>query len=338
MLKFLILLCIFLFISIHATADITFLSDRDGKGNIYVMNDDGSNVRRLTDTPMTVGSPNWSPDGQQIAFIMDLNSAEPGNLHGLQQQFDLFVMNADGTRQLNLTEHPAQDFEGSWSPDGKYLAFDSGRTGHATLEIHVMEVATRKVWQLTNFGFASAPKWSPDGKEIVYESVQRGEGRHIYIMSADGKNPRPLLRQPRKGFGGHVVGSYFPSWSPDGRYILYNEIAPVADGRFVASILIVDKDTRHIKVLDTPQNWKIGKVCWADGSNAVLFAAVRNGMVNKSNIFKIYKYRLSDGQITNLTDQPSDNWEMDWTPHQALAVSTAAKLTTLWGKIKKGRK
>lgn len=339
MLKFLILLSLFLCASIHTAADIAFLSDRDGKTNIYVMNDDGSNVRRLTDTPMTVGSPNWSPDGQQIAFIMDLNSAEPGNPQGLQQQFDIFVINADGTRQMNLTQHPAQDFLGSWSPNGKYLVFDSGRAGHAgdvSLEIHVMEVATHKVWQLTNFEFASDPKWSPDGTQIVYESVKRGEGRHIHIMDADGTNPRPLLRQPRKGFGGRVVGSYFPSWSPDGQYILYNEIAPVTNGRFAASILIVNKDTRHVKGLDTPKNWKIHKVCWADGGSAVLFAAAPNGMVNKSKVFKIYKYRLSDGKITNLTDHPSDNWSMDWTPHNSLSVSAAAKLSTLWAQIKKG--
>ena len=331
MLKFLILLSLFLCASIHTAADIAFLSDRDGKANIYVMNDDGSNVRRLTDMPLSVGSPRWSPDGSQIAFMMDLHTTQPNKW----QQYDVFVMNADGTQQRNLTQHPKQDGFPCWSPDGKYLVFE--RAGHTTLEIFVMELETRKIWQLTDLGSASSPSWSPDGKEIAYEFARAGEGTHIYIMDADGRNNHPLIRRPRRGAFGGTILSCEPRWSPDGQQIVYKESEFAAGkGRVANSILIVDKHTRHLKVLDTPKNWKIDAVCWADDGDAVLFAAVPNGLVNKSGIFKIYKYHLSNRQITNLTDHPSDNWGMDWTPHNSLSVSAAAKLSTLWGEIKKG--
>ncbi len=329
--KLLIHTCLFLLVAISALADITFLSDRDGKRNIYVMNDDGSNVRRLTDTPLSVGSPRWSPDGRQVAFMMDLHTTQPNKW----QQYDVFVMNADGTQQRNLTQHPKQDGFPCWSPDGKYLVFE--RAGHATLEIFVIELATRKIRQLTDLGSASSPSWSPDGKEIAYEFARAGEGTHIYIMDADGRNNHPLIRQPRRGAFGGTILSCEPHWSPDGQRILYKESEFAAGkGRVANSILIVNKRTRHLKVLDTPRNWKIDAVCWADDGDAVLFAAVPNGLVNKSGIFKIYKYRLSNGRITNLTDHPSDNWSMDWTPHNSLSVSAAAKLGTLWGEIKKG--
>ena len=328
--KLLIHICLFLLVAIPALADITFLSDRDGKTNIYVMNDDGNDVRRLTDTPFKVSGPTWSPDGRQIAFHVNLET-DPKKW----QQYDVFVMNADGTEQRNLTQHPKQDFTGSFSPDGKYIAFGSGRAAHATLEIFVMEIATRKVWQLTNVEFAGAPSWSPDGKEIAYEFIIPGAGRHIYIMDANGRRKRPLLRRPRSGVFGGTLLSFDPHWSPAGKRILYkeSEFAP-GKGRVANSILIVDKDTRHLSVLDTPRNWKIDAVCWAADGDAILFAAVPNGLVNKSNIFNIYKYRLSDGQITNLTDHPSDNWDMHWTPHNSLSVSAAAKLSTLWAQIK----
>lgn len=333
----LLLLTYILLVPTLTLADIAFLSDRDGKPDIYVMNDEGGNVRRVTDAPFSIGNPTWSPDGRQIGFAMDLHSGEPGNPQGLRQQYDTFIINADGTRQQNLTEHPALDSGPSWAPDGKYFAFDSGRAVDGTLEIFVMEIATRKVWQLTHLGFVASPDWSPDGKKIVYEYVKPGEGRHIYTMDADGGNPRPLLRQPRRGqFGNTGIISGFPSWSPDGEYILYTELEVGAKGRVANSILIVHKDTRHLKVLDTPKRWKLGKTCWADGGNAVLFAAVPNGLgqPNKLDIFKIYRYDLSDRQIINLTDHPSDNWGMDWTPHNSLAVSSAAKMTTHWARIK----
>ena len=322
---------VFWLIATCVAADITFLSDRDGNRSIYVMNDDGSHVRRLTDTPLRVGSPRWSPDGRQIAFMMDLHTTQPNKW----QQYDVFVMNADGTQQRNLTQHPKQDGFPCWSPDGKYLVFE--RAEHTTLEIFVIEFATRKIWQLTDLGSASSPSWSPDGKEIAYEFARAGEGTHIYIMDADGRNNHPLIRQPRRGAFGGTILSFEPRWSPDGQQIVYNEseFAP-GKGRVANSILIVNKRTRHLKVLDTPRNWKIDAVCWADDGDAVLFAAVRNGLVNKSRIFNIYKYRLNDGQITNLTEHPSDNWGMDWTPHNSLVVSSAAKLNMLWAQIRKG--
>lgn len=199
-----------------------------------------------------------------------------------------------------------------------------------------MELATRKVWQLTNGRFASSANYSPDGEEIAYESLRPGAGRHIYIMDAEGRRHRPLLREHRVGIFGEIILNYDPQWSPDGKRILYSEIELAAGkGRVANAILIVDKQTGHFKVLDTPKKWMIEDACWADDGAAVLLAAVPNGLVNNVRIFNIYKYRLSDGQITNLTDHPSDNWSMDWTPHDSLSVSAAAKLSTLWAQIKK---
>ena len=325
MLKLWIITGFFVSLSTFAVADIVFLSDRDGKSNVYVMNDDGSNVRQITNTPFSKGDLVWSPDGNQIAYAPDLNSED----HRQPQQIDTFILNADGTGERNLTQHPALDGGSSWSPDGRLFAFTSSRND--SWEIYVMELITGKVWQLTHLGFATDPDWSPDGKRIAFEH-QGPEGRYIYTMNADGKNVRPLLRRPRKGrFGNSVMVSSFAKWSPDGKYILYSEAEYIPNGHLVTSILIVNVRTRHVKVLDTPKGWKINEVCWSDDGDAVLFAGVPKG---PDNIYKIYKYRLSDGQITNLTLHPSDNWGMDWTPHKSLSVSATEKLTTQWARLK----
>jgi TolB protein len=323
-------ICLLLLVAISAFADITFLSDRDGNRSIYVMNDDGSDVRRLTDTPFKMSNPTWSPDGRQIAFMMDIET-DPQKW----QQYDVFVMNADGSRQRNLTEHPALDGLPSWSPDGKYIAFISGRAAHATSEIFVMELASRNVEKITKLAYVTSVSWSPDGKAFAYEFITPGAGRHIYIMDANGRRERPLLRRPRHGVFGGTLLSFDPQWSPDGKHILYteSEFAP-GKGRVANSILIVNTNTRHIEVLDTPKKWRIEGACWADNGDAILFAAVRNGLVNKSNIFNIYKYQLSNGQITNLTEHPSDNWGMDWTPQNSRSVSARTKITTQWASIK----
>ena len=315
----------FVVVSTFAVADIVFLSDRDGSSDIYVMQDDGSHIRRVTATRFAKGGLAWSPDGRQIAFDADLNSAvQP-------QQADIFLINADGTGERNLTEHPALDTSKCWSPDGTHLVFSSTRDGN--WELHRMEIATREVRQLTRLGFASAPDWSPDGRYIAFEH-EGSEGRHIYIMNADGKNIRPLLRRLRKGrFGTSIMVSSFAKWSPDGKYILYSEQEFLGNKWAADSILIVNVRTRYLKVLDTPKGWKINEVCWADDGDAVLFAGVPKG---SGNIYKIYKYRLSTGEITNLTPHPSDNWGMDWTPHNSLSVSASEKIATQWARLKAG--
>ena len=313
----------FVVVSTFAVADIVFLSDRDGSSDIYVMQDDGSHIRRVTATRFAKGGLAWSPDGRQIAFDADLNSAvQP-------QQADIFLINADGTGERNLTEHPALDTSKCWSPDGTHLVFSSTRDG--SWELYRMEIATREVRQLTRLGFASAPDWSPDGRSIVFTHHSQG-GRYIYTMNTDGKNARPLLRRLRKGrFGTSIIMSGFPKWSPDSQYILYREAEYAPNQLLATSILIVNVRTRHLKILDTPKGWKINKVCWADDGDAVLFGGVPKGL---GNIYKIYKYRLSNGQVTNLTPHPSDNWGMDWTPHDSLSVSARENIATQWARLK----
>ncbi len=101
---------------------IAFGSNRDGDFEIYVMNTDGSNVRRLTKSPGLDMRPAWSPDGKQIAFT----SNRDGN-------YEVYVMNADGSKVRRVTNHPERDDCATWHPDGKRLALVSERDGRFDL-------------------------------------------------------------------------------------------------------------------------------------------------------------------------------------------------------------
>lgn len=332
---------LFVFMTAVASAEIVFISDRDGAediydNDIYVMNDEGSGVRRLTNDLLYKGGPAWSPNGRQLVFSADLHSAVPEQ----GQQIDVFLMNADGTRQQNLTQHPMLDGGGAWSPDGRRLAFLSDRSGN--FEIHVMDIATGAVKQLTNSiavdGYAVVPAWSPDGRHIAYELALQGQGRHIYVMEATGKRNRPLVKTLVPAVLEKTFMSHRPRWSPDGEHLLYNERefddGPNLFKRVANRLIICRRDGSYPRVLAIPETWRVGGGCWAADGTAVLFDGIENGLVNREGgNYEIYRYELATRHIINLTNHPGNDWAPDWTPHP-LSISSAGKLTTQWGQIK----
>jgi Serine/threonine protein kinase len=189
---------------------IVFVTDRDGPdslgnlGNqeIYIMNADGSDQRRLTNDPALDFTPALSPDGRRIAFT----SQRAGG-------FDIFVMNADGRAQRQLThftELGLGAIKPSWSPDGTRIAFQSEAK---RIDVYVIGVDGKGLVKLTDDPPGGhSPAWSPDGRKIAYVSRRQNRG-HIFVMNPDGSDPVELSRNDG--------GDRSPAWSPDGRRIAF---------------------------------------------------------------------------------------------------------------------
>jgi len=101
---------------------IAFESHRDGNGEIYVMNTDGSGLQNLTNDPSFDIWPAWSPDGTRIAFSSDRDGLD-----------NIYVMNADGSGLRKLTNSHGNTYGPVWSPDGSHIAFASNRNGRFDL-------------------------------------------------------------------------------------------------------------------------------------------------------------------------------------------------------------
>ena len=168
-------------------------------GDIYVMDADGSNVRRLTTDAEQDYQPAWSADGSRIAFVRERTRTS-----------DLYVMNADGSNERPLTSlFTSVNREPAWSPDGRKIAFSSDREG---LSIYVMNADGTGVVRLTTGGRDESPAWSPDGTRIAFT---RDECRRypclpaIHVMDADGSGVR------------WVATGRQAAWSADGSRIAY---------------------------------------------------------------------------------------------------------------------
>ena len=161
---------------------IAFASNRDTgvpynpyNMDIYLMNADGSNVKRIVDDPEYDVGPQWSPDGRRILFMTGRN----GN-------FDVYVMNADGTEQKNLTaDHAGSDGSPVWSMDGYNIAFARKIAGKD--QLFVMDADGSNLKRVThNAANNGSLGWSPDGSKIIFQTDLDGNWE-IYAISVDGE-------------------------------------------------------------------------------------------------------------------------------------------------------
>jgi Tol biopolymer transport system component len=196
---------------------------------IFVVGPDGA-TRQLTHMEGGASDPTWSPDGTQIAFAgIRPRPEDPW------PNSDIFVMNADGSRIHRFAGTPDDDGHPDWSPDGSRIAFHSRSAigGMPGGTLWLASVATRSLTRLTGSHTPMArvdPAWSADGRWIAYSEIARStlNGR-VYttwlgIMRPNGTHRRRV----EKSVTYNLIEN--PSWSPDGRSIVFEENDPPAVG------------------------------------------------------------------------------------------------------------
>ena len=238
-------------------------------------------MTRLTNNNANDGFPDWSPDGQQIAFESDRD----GN-------WEIYVMGADGSGVTRLTNNDAIDGFPDWSPDGQQIAFESDRDGD--WEIYVMGADGSGVTRLTNNDVIDGfPDWSPDGQQIVFHSDRDGDWE-IYVMGADGSGVTRLTNN-NGGDGG-------PVWSPDGQQIAFESDR---DGDW--EIYVMGADGSGVTRL-TNNNGGDGGPVWSPDGQQIAFESDRDGD------WEIYVMGADGSGVTRLTNNNGGDGGPAWSP------------------------
>ena len=172
----------------HATAEGASATD------LYLMNADGTNVRRLTTHPDSDTTPTWSPSGAQIAFTSD-RTGRP----------QIYIMNVDGSGLRRLPIPDAEADRATWAPAPFNEIAYAARTSASGFDIRIFDVASGDIRQIT-FGEGSneSPSYAPNGRHLAFTSTRRGGRRQIFTIGRDGKGLRQITT-----YG----NNYTPDWS-----------------------------------------------------------------------------------------------------------------------------
>jgi len=189
--------------------EIAFVSDRSGMPQIWLMDAEGTILRRITDVQDGACQPDWSPDGERLVFV----SPCPGK-QDVYRGSSLFIINIDGSGLIPLDTTPGGDFEPAWSPDGTQILFTTLRDGQGHLYLYSLVENT--VTPLSRpSAYDRQGTWSPDGRMIAFISTRNGASQ-VWTMKANGEDPH---EDSKLGFG----AVFLPDWAPDGEVIVFSQ-------------------------------------------------------------------------------------------------------------------
>jgi Tol biopolymer transport system component len=288
---------------------IAFTSERDGNAEIYMMNADGSDPRRVTDHRFGDYMGDWSPDGNQIVFHSTRDRKE-----------DIYIIDlTDNKTEMNgatvrrITEDTDPNYEPVWSPDGRHIAYEARflQAGDAEIAVIDLDTNTRKLLtdnKITDF----EPDWSPDGNRILFGSLLEDNRVNLFVVNADG-----LDRQQLTTTQAH---DWFAKWSPDGEMIAF---ASDRDGD--VEIFVMEKDGSNQRQLTFNEGIEDIRPRWSPDGSRIAFESDRDGD------FEIYIIDVEEAlqnpenntplQITdNDVDDRRAVWETRHHPAKTLSI------------------
>ncbi len=268
-----------------AETQVTFLAQENGSKEVYLVDFDGYNLRKITNDNTVNLSPAWSPDGKWIVYT-SYAAHNP----------DLIMIDTSGEKRQTLNRLPGLNAAPAWSPDMQKIALVLSRDQNS--EIYLLK-KNRKLQRLTrHFNIDTSPTWSPDGKKIAFTSDRSGTGApQIYIMDAEKGDDGKVTRI---SFGSSYNDN--PSWSPDGDKIAYTS----RQGKKF-QISVYDLNTHKSEVV-TSGLGSAEQPSWSPDGRFLVF---RKRVNNRHNIFI---QRLGSSAIRQLTFSGKSH-SPSWSPY-----------------------
>jgi len=217
----------------------------------------------------------------KIAFVSQRDDPDPQSCSkGRGCNYEIYVMNPDGSALTRLTNNPANDRFPTWSPDGRRIAFSREK------DIYVMNADGNNQTRLTNAtSLVMGLDWSSDGQRIIFSLSETPGKSGVYVMNMDGSD---LTR---------VTDGAWPAWSPNGKRIAFSR-----DPYGRLSVMSVDDS--GLTHLSNKGFWP----AWSPDGERIAFTSTRDGNS------EIYVMNADGSALTRLTVHPGDDAFPTWSP------------------------
>ncbi|MFB6232130.1 MAG: T9SS type A sorting domain-containing protein [Salinibacter sp.] len=274
---------------VESSAHLAFSSDRDGNQEIYVRRPDGS-FNRLTDDSRRDRNPDWSPDGETIAFQRRTS----------QSDHDIYTVEVASGQVQPVVNNSAKDRKPSWSPDGNQFAFTSKSGSYEDNDLLTMDADGSSRAEIVTGASEvdqGTPSWSVDDRIAYPNDITNGDG-DVHAIDPDGQNDTNLTDDSSTRFAG-------PHWSPDG-----NKVAMYSGGYSGNDweIYVLDVQTGNLTQL-TDNSANDRHPTWSPGGGRIAFASDRDGD------FEIYTISANGGgDLIQITDNSARDFQPDWNP------------------------
>lgn len=297
-----------------STSGIVFVTMRHVERNnslhqnweLYLVQPDGTGLRRLTENDRVDTSPSWSPDGRQIAFRSRLDGSS-----------DIFIMDANGQNWRNLIKDPEDsifdDFYPEWNPQRDLLAIYTDRfytpdVGCAWHRVAIMPTSGGA----DNIQVLAEPlteqetlAWAPDGRHLAFSSrcnMAREGAVELFQWDIDTNEVNQLTSD------GYINAS--PAYSRDGRFLAYQSVRPDAG----ADIYVLDLVTGEIANLTNNPDFKDAHPTWSPDDSQIAFVSDRDGNDEIYVMDVILAPFASSANPVNITNHPAKDFEPAWSP------------------------
>jgi TolB protein len=250
---------------------------------LAIMDQDGANVRLLSQGQELVLTPRFSPTNQEITY-MSYTRDQP----------KVFIMNLESGKRELVGDFPNMTFAPRFSPDGQRVVMSLG-TPDGSSSIYEMDLRSRQSRRLTqSSGIDTGPSYSPDGRQIVFESDREGS-QQLYVMNSDGSGVRRI-----SGTDGRYST---PVWSPRGDYIAFTK---QTSGRFLIGVMRPDGTGERVLT----EGYHNEGPTWAPNGRVVMFFRESQGANAGPKLYSVDLTGYNERQVTT----PAFGSDPAWSP------------------------